>query len=85
MELLGASNIFIKFPYLLEGLILGFVGSIMSLIILFWFYKLCIYIIEPHFFVTSFNYSSVIIMNLIFGVLLGLIGSSRALASSSIK
>ena len=70
---------------LLEGLILGFLGSIMSLIILFWFYNLCIYIIEPHFFVTSFNYSSVIVMNLIFGVLLGLIGSSRALASRIIK
>ena len=86
MNLLGASNIFIKFPYLLEGLILGFVGAVISLIILFWFYKLCVYIIEPHFFVTSsFNYSSVIFMNLVFGILLGLIGSSRALASRVIK
>lgn len=86
MNLLGASNMFIKFPYLLEGLILGFVGAVISLIILFWFYKLCVYIIEPHFFVTSsFNYSSVILMNLVFGILLGLIGSSRALASRVIK
>ncbi len=85
MNLLGASNMFIKFPYLLEGLILGFIGSVISLIILFWFYKLCIYIIEPHFFITSFNYSSVIVMNLVFGILLGLIGSSRALSSRVIK
>jgi len=85
MDLLGASNLFIKFPYLIEGLILGFVGSLISLLILFWFYKLCIYILGTQIFITSFNYSSIIIINLTFGLLLGLIGSSRALSSRVIK
>ena len=85
MHLLGASNFFIKFPYLFEGLILGFSGALISLLILFWFHRLCIYIIEPQFFVASFNYSNTIFMNFVFGMLLGLIGSSRALASRIIK
>lgn len=81
MDLLGASNFFIKFPYLFKGLILGLIGSFISLLILFWFYKLFFYILGAQFFSSSFSLSNIFLMNLIFGVFLGLIGSSRALSA----
>jgi len=85
MELLGASRFFIKMPYLFEGSMLGFIGGSLSVIIIFWLYKVFIYIIDPIFIISSTTYYYIIAMNLIFGTLLGLVGSSRALASSSIK
>jgi len=85
MELLGASRIFIKTPYLFEGSLLGLLGGCLSVIIIFWLYKVFIYIIDPIFIISSSAYYYIIAMNLIFGTLLGLVGSSRALASSSIK
>ena len=85
MELLGASRIFIKTPYLFEGALLGLLGGCLSVVIIFWLYKVFIYIIDPQFIISSTTYYYIITMNLIFGTLLGLVGSSRALASSSIK
>ena len=85
MELLGASKMFIKTPYLFEGSLLGFIGGCLSVIMIFWLYKVFIYIIDPMFIVSSTTYYYIIALNLIFGTLLGLVGSSRALASSSIK
>ena len=85
MNLLGASNFFIKFPYLFKGLILGLLGSCISLLILFWFYKLCFYVLGSSILYQSINYFSIVLMNVIFGVLLGLIGSSRALSIVSVK
>ena len=85
MNLLGASNFFIKFPYLFKGLILGLLGSCISLLILFWFYKLCFYVLGTSILYQNINYFSIVLMNVIFGVLLGLIGSSRALSIVSVK
>ena len=85
MELLGASRFFIKMPYLFEGSLLGLLGGGLSVIIIFWLYKVFIYIVDPIFIISSTTYYYIIAMNLIFGTLLGLVGSSRALASSSIK
>ena len=55
MNLLGASNFFIKSPYIFKGLILGLLGSCISLLILFWFYKLCFYILGAQFFYSNIN------------------------------
>jgi len=85
MNLLGASNFFIKSPYIFKGLILGLLGSCISLLILFWFYKLCFYILGNQFFYSNISYFSIVWMNMISGVLLGLIGSSRALSAVIIK
>ena len=85
MELLGASKIFIKTPYLFEGSFLGLIGGCLSVLIIFWLYKVFIYIVDPVFIISSSTYYYIIALNLIFGTLLGLVGSSRALASSSIK
>ena len=85
MNLLGASNFFIKSPYIFKGLILGLLGSCISLLILFWFYKLCFYILGNQFFYSNISYFSILWMNMISGVLLGLIGSSRALSAVIIK
>ncbi len=85
MELLGASKIFIKTPYLFEGSLLGLIGGCLSVIIIFWLYKVFVYIIDPIFIISSTTYYYIIAVNLIFGTLLGLVGSSRALASSSIR
>ena len=85
MNLLGASNFFIKSPYIFKGLILGLLGSCISLLILFWFYKLCFYILGAQFFYSNISYFCILWMNMISGVLLGLIGSSRALSAVIIK
>ena len=49
LKLLGATRLFIKMPYLIEGLVLGLFGSIISIIILCILFQLSIYIIEPYF------------------------------------
>jgi len=85
MKLLGASKLFIKLPYILEGFILGVVGSMLSLLILFWMYKVSVYLIDPYYFIPQFAYSNIIILNVILGSLLGLIGTSRAFSSNVIK
>ena len=85
LKLLGATRLFIKMPYLIEGLVLGLFGSIISIIILCILYQLSIYIIEPYFLLPSFKYLHIVIINLVLGILLGIIGSSRALSSNTLK
>ena len=85
LKLLGATRLFIKTPYLIEGLILGILGSIFSISSLFAIYQLSIYIIEPYIVIPSIKYIHIIIINLVVGALLGVIGSSRALSSNALK
>ena len=79
LQLLGATNSFIKFPFFIEGVIQGFLGSILSIICLFIFNSLQIYFIESitntHLLVPSI----IIPCNIILGILLGIIGSYRGL------
>jgi len=85
LKLLGATRLFIKTPYLIEGLILGIFGSIFSISSLFAMYQLSIYIIEPYIIIPSIKYIHIIVINLVVGALLGVIGSSRALSSNTLK
>lgn len=79
MRLLGASNIFIKLPFILEGLWQGMIGAFLSLVCLWVFYllfqymqeSLKVYIIRPDLLITG---------NLIVGMILGLIGSYRGIS-----
>ena len=82
LKLLGASNQFIKFPYSLEGIFQGVTGSLISLIILTLFYNILDYLsFSNYIYLDSVNSANMIILNFSFGVLLGFLGSSKALSS----
>ena len=86
MRLVGASNISIKIPFVIEGLFLGLIGSIIPIIITIWGYvsfynffdgKLIgfnfISLIEP----TPFVYLTSLLL-MVIGILVGMFGSWRA-------
>lgn len=85
MRLVGASNMFIKFPFLIEGMILGILGSIIPIIVIIvGYYKAynhfngqlftpLIRLIEPF----PFTYLISLIV-LVIGMIVGMIGSYRA-------
>ncbi len=85
MRLVGASNITIKIPFIIEGMILGLLGSIIPIIITTYgylaFYKhfdgylysKLIQLIEPEPFIYQTS-----LMILIIGILVGMIGSAGA-------
>ena len=81
MQLLGASDIFIKLPYIIGGIILGLCGSLISIVTLILLYQFSIYVILPYYDVNTINFQFIIIFNLISGCMLGLISSSRALSN----
>ncbi len=85
MRLVGASNIIIKLPFIIEGMILGLLGSIVPIVIATYgylmFYKhfdgylysRLIQLIKPE----PFMYQASIIV-MIIGILVGMIGSASA-------
>ena len=81
MQLLGASDIFIKVPYIINGSLLGFFGSIISLIIIFLLYKISLYVILPYYEFNNMNYQLIVLFNISIGCLLGIVGSSKALSN----
>ena len=81
MQLLGASDIFIKLPFIISGIILGIISAILSVTILIILYKISIYVILPYYDLNVVDFRLIILFNFIFGIMLGLISSSRALSS----
>jgi len=85
MRLVGASNITVKFPFIIEGLVLGIIGSIIPIVATIWGYTALyeyfggqlfspiIKLVNP----TPHIYTVSIIL-LIIGSIVGMIGSSRA-------
>ena len=81
MQLLGATDIFIKIPYIMNGIILGLLGSIISFAILLCIYKFSVYLIYPYYEIPLIPINHLIIINLTIGPLFGLIGSTSAVSS----
>ena len=80
MHLLGATNSFIRFPFVIEGIIQGLLGAIFSLSILYTLRSLQVYLLEPLIKIPIVEPANLIINNIIFGLVLALIGSYRGIS-----
>ena len=80
LKLHGANKIFIKAPYIFEGIIHGFIGFILSSLFILFSFNIFSSFIYDHFLaqslITSISFKTYILINLIFGVILGFIGSN---------
>ncbi|MBI79482.1 MAG: hypothetical protein CMQ51_03565 [Gammaproteobacteria bacterium] len=80
LQLHGAKKYFIKAPFIIEGVIHGFIGFLFSSLIIFLVFNSFSLDLYNHFLVnsliTTIPFKVYIILNLIFGILLGLIGSN---------
>lgn len=79
LKLLGANDMFIKAPYIINGILVGVFGSIVSLFMLFLLDNISLYIILPYYEFNSANYNFIILFNIFFGSFLGLISSVRSI------
>jgi len=80
MHLLGATNSFIRFPFVIEGIIQGVLGAGFSLLILYLLRSLQSYLLEPLVKIPLVEPVNLIAYNFIFGLLLALIGSYRGIS-----
>ena len=80
LSLMGATNLLIRIPFLLEGFIQGLIGSGVSISFLFILKKIIEYIFSPIIIPYSNNLHFLIILNIILGAMFGLIGSKRAVS-----
>ncbi|MBL7022652.1 MAG: hypothetical protein ISR90_01155 [Candidatus Marinimicrobia bacterium] len=80
LHLLGASNIFIKIPFLLEGVYQGLIGAGFSIGILWLLKALLDYIVTPFVPIDLINPNFIISGNLCIGTFLGLVGSYRGIS-----
>ena len=80
MHLLGATNSFIRFPFVVEGIIQGIFGAGFSLLILYLLRSLQIYLLEPLVKLPLVEPANLITYNIIFGLLLAFIGSFRGIS-----
>lgn len=83
MKLVGSKNNFIRFPFFLEGMILGFLGSLVAGIFVYWGYeRVYAYIYSNIPFLPLFNndymMQLLIFANVFLGIILGALGSSVA-------
>ena len=80
MHLLGATNSFIRFPFVAEGIIQGLIGAGFSLLILYLLRSLQRYLLEPLVSLPLVEPANLIAYNIIFGLMLALIGSYRGIS-----
>ena len=80
MHLLGATNSFIRFPFVVEGIIQGILGAGFSLLILYLLRSLQSYLLEPLVNLPLVEPANLISYNIIFGLMLALIGSYRGIS-----
>ena len=80
MHLLGATNSFIRFPFVVEGIIQGILGAGFSLLILYLLRSLQSYLLEPIVNLPLMEPANLIAYNIIFGLMLALIGSYRGIS-----
>lgn len=84
MKFVGATDWFIRWPFIIEGMIIGFVGSLLASIILFLLYRSAYaYIVSNMFLVSlvspSFVLGSLTWVFLLGGIIVGALGSAVAL------
>ena len=80
LQLLGATNSFIRFPLVVEGIIQGLLGAGFSLLTLYLLSSFQEYLLEPLIRLPLVRPANLIMYNLIFGLLLALIGSYRGIS-----
>ena len=80
MHLLGATNSFIRFPFVAEGIIQGLIGAGFSLLILYLLGSLQSYLLEPLVKLPLVEPTNLIAYNIIFGLMLALIGSYQGIS-----
>ena len=80
LSLLGATNLFIRVPFLIEGIMQGLLGACMSIASLYFLKILLEYIFVPLVLVNDYNFQLIILLNLGLGIIFGLIGSKRAVS-----
>ena len=80
LHLLGATNSFIRFPFIMEGIYQGLIGSTMALLFLSLLYSLQAYLIESLVRIQLVIPDMIIAGNLMVGILLGLTGSYRGIS-----
>ncbi len=85
MRLVGASNFTIKIPFIIEGIILGLLGSIVPVLIVIFGYPYLYRVMNGYVFTplvtlitpTPFIYT-IVAITIIIGIIVGMIGSSSA-------
>ena len=80
LHLLGATNSFIRFPLVIEGVFQGLIGIGLSLLTLYMLSSFQKYLLEPLIHLPLIRPSNLIIYNIIFGLILALIGSYRGIS-----
>lgn len=87
MRYIGATDMFIKLPFLVEGIVIGVIGAVLPLIILWFLYDRLIDFVLTHFSVlsqwltfveTSEEFRTLAPMFLIVGVGIGFVGSAMS-------
>lgn len=84
MKYIGATDWFIRFPFVIEGMIIGIIGSILSSVIIYYVYKLFYSKVANSFMMVSLVPTSYVIQVMFFefllaGMAIGAIGSIIAL------
>ena len=69
-----------KIPFLIEGVLQGLMGALISILLLLSLVNLLEYIFAPFLLIFNSSFEFMILFNVALGILLGLIGSKRAIA-----
>ena len=82
MKLLGMRSYMIKFPFLIEGLLQGILGALLSIIFLLFCVQVIEYLFYPFILIDkSFNnLLLVFLLNIVCGLSLGFVGSKNAVS-----
>ena len=85
LKLHGATKIFIKLPFIIEGLIQGVLGAFLSILILYLIFNFYSFDAHNHFliqsFITTLPFKTYLFFNIIFGILLGFISSNLGVSN----
>ena len=85
LKLHGATKIFIKLPFIVEGLIQGLIGSFLSILIIYIIFNFYSFSFGDHFlaqsFISTLSFKSYTFFNVIFGVILGFISSNLGVSN----